>query len=51
MGVPLHKRLSPLEYFCFGFGSMVGVGWLVVLGDWLGRGGPAGAALETAIFW
>jgi basic amino acid/polyamine antiporter, APA family len=46
--VPLHRRLSPLEYFCFGFGSMVGVGWLVVLGDWLGRGGPAGAALAFA---
>lgn len=46
--MPLHKRLSPLEYFCFGFGSMVGVGWLVVLGDWLGRGGPAGAALAFA---
>jgi len=24
---------------------MVGVGWLVVMDDWLGRGGPAGAAL------
>lgn len=46
--MPLHRRLSPLEYFCFGFGSMVGVGWLVVLGDWLGRGGPAGAALAFA---
>jgi basic amino acid/polyamine antiporter, APA family len=44
----LHRRLSPLEFFCFGFGSMVGVGWLVVMGDWLGRGGPAGAALAFA---
>src|SRR2546421_12691753 len=24
---------------------MVGVGWLVVIDDWLGRGGPAGAML------
>src|SRR5262245_35382348 len=24
---------------------MVGVGWLVVMGDWLGRGGPVGAVL------
>jgi amino acid transporter len=44
----LHKSLSSLEYFAFGFGSMVGVGWLVVLGDWLGRGGPAGAILAFA---
>jgi len=39
----LHKTLSILEYFTFGFGSMVGVGWLVVMDDWLGRGGPGGA--------
>lgn len=41
----LHRTLSTLEYFTFGFGSMVGVGWLVVMDDWLGRGGPAGAML------
>jgi len=41
--------LSALDYFCFGFGSMVGVGWLVVMADWLGRGGPAGAASAFAV--
>ena len=41
----LHKTLTTLEYFTFGFGSMVGVGWLVVMDDWLGRGGPGGAML------
>ncbi|HXJ31178.1 MAG TPA: APC family permease [Gemmatimonadales bacterium] len=41
----LRRALSGLDYFSFGFGSMVGVGWLVVMGDWLGRGGPAGAVL------
>jgi APA family basic amino acid/polyamine antiporter len=41
----LHKSLSTVEYFTFGFGSMVGVGWLVLIDDWLGRGGPAGASL------
>lgn len=45
----LRRALSALDYFCFGFGSMVGVGWLVVMGDWLGRGGPAGAALAFAV--
>ena len=44
----LRRALSAFDYFCFGFGSMVGVGWLVVMGDWLGRGGPAGAALAFA---
>jgi basic amino acid/polyamine antiporter, APA family len=41
----LRRTLGALEYFTFGFGSMVGVGWLVIMDDWLGRGGPAGAML------
>jgi amino acid transporter len=41
----LRRSLGALEYFTFGFGSMVGVGWLVVIDDWLGRGGPGGAVL------
>lgn len=41
----LRPTLGALEYFTFGFGSMVGVGWLVIMDDWLGRGGPAGAML------
>ncbi len=45
----LHRTLTVVEYFTFGFGSMVGVGWLVIMDDWLGRGGPAGAALGFLI--
>ena len=41
----LRRTLGALEYFTFGFGSMVGVGWLVIMDDWLGRGGPGGAML------
>src|SRR5512144_300678 len=41
----LHRRLTLVEYFTFGFGTMVGVGWVVLMDDWLGRGGPAGAFL------
>lgn len=41
----LRRTLSTIEYFTFGFGTMIGVGWLVVIDDWLGRGGPAGAML------
>jgi amino acid permease len=43
--VPLRKGLSLTEFFTFGFGSMVGVGWVVLMDDWLGRGGPGGAFL------
>jgi basic amino acid/polyamine antiporter, APA family len=41
----LQHRLTTVEYFTFGFGSMVGVGWLVLMDDWLGRGGPAGTMI------
>ena len=41
----LSRTLSAVEYFTFGFGSMVGVGWVVLIDDWLSRGGPAGAVL------
>ena len=41
----LRQSLGALEYFTFGFGSMIGVGWLVIMDDWLARGGPGGAML------
>jgi amino acid transporter len=41
----LHGSLSTVEYFTFGFGTMIGVGWLVLMDDWLMRGGPAGGIL------
>lgn len=41
----LHHGLSTVEYFTFGFGTMIGVGWLVLMDDWLSRGGPAGGML------
>jgi amino acid transporter len=37
--------LRTTEYFTLAFGAMVGVGWLVVMDDWLARGGPGGAML------
>jgi amino acid transporter len=45
---PLRQTLSGIEYFTFGFGTMVGVGWLVLIDDWLARGGPAGAIIAFA---
>lgn len=41
----LRHTLTSLEYFAFGFGSMVGVGWVVLIDDWMGRGGPGGGIL------
>jgi amino acid transporter len=45
----LHGGLSAVEYFTFGFGTMIGVGWLVLMDDWLARGGPAGGMLGFAL--
>jgi len=45
----LARKLRVFDYFALGFGSMIGAGWLVVMDDWLGRGGPAGAMLAFAL--
>jgi len=45
----LARKLRLADYFALGFGTMVGVGWLVLMDDWLGRGGPLGAVLGFAI--
>jgi basic amino acid/polyamine antiporter, APA family len=41
----LARKLQVVDYFALAFGAMVGVGWLIVMDDWLGRGGPLGAVL------
>jgi amino acid transporter len=45
----LARKLSSVDYFTLGWGSMVGVGWLVVMDDWLLRGGALGALLGFVI--
>ena len=45
----LAHKLRITDYFTLAFGTMVGVGWLVLMDDWLGRGGPLGAALGFAL--
>src|SRR5881628_3305232 len=45
----LARKLRVVDYFTLGWGSMVGVGWLVVMDDWLSRGGPLGAILGFAL--
>jgi basic amino acid/polyamine antiporter, APA family len=45
----LARKLRLGHYFALAFGTMIGVGWLVLMNDWLGRGGPLGAMLAFAI--
>jgi len=45
----LARTLRTTEYFALAFGTMVGVGWLLVIDDWLTRGGPGGAMLGFLI--
>src|SRR5947209_18193322 len=41
----LARKLKLHDYFALAFGTMIGTGWLVLMDDWLGRGGPLGAVL------
>jgi amino acid transporter len=45
----LRRVMRGTEYFTLAFGSIVGVGWMVVLDGWLRRGGPGGAMLGFLI--
>jgi basic amino acid/polyamine antiporter, APA family len=45
----LARKLRVVDYFTLGWGTMVGVGWLVVMDDWLLRGGSLGAVLGFTI--
>jgi APA family basic amino acid/polyamine antiporter len=45
----LARKLRLTDYFSLGWGTMVGVGWLVVMDDWLLRGGSLGGVLGFAI--
>jgi basic amino acid/polyamine antiporter, APA family len=45
----LARKLGLRDYFALAFGTMIGVGWLVLMDDWLGRGGPFGAMLAFAL--
>ena len=41
----LARKLGLWNYFALGFGTMIGTGWVILMDDWLGRGGPLGAML------
>jgi amino acid transporter len=45
----LAKAMTFKNYLGLGIGAIIGVGWVVVAGDWLVRGGPLGAILGFVI--
>jgi len=45
----LARKLRITDFFTLGWGTMVGVGWLVIMDDWLLRGGPLGGVLGFVI--
>ena len=45
----LARKLRVVDYFALAWGTMVGVGWLVVMDDWLLRGGVLGGVFGFAI--
>jgi len=46
--VRFRRHIGRLGYFALAFGGIVGSGWVVVLGEWMGAAGPGGAALAFA---
>jgi amino acid transporter len=41
----LKKTLGGVQLFSMGFGSIVGVGWIVLMGFWFQQAGPGGTAV------
>ena len=41
----LQKSIGPVQFVAVGFGSIVGTGWVVLLGGWLLHAAPGGAIL------
>ena len=45
----LARAIGGSEFFALGFGTIIGVGWIIVLGDWLRQAGPLGAILAFSL--
>ena len=45
----LSRSISGPQFFAIAFGSVVGVGWIVVMGDAVNRAGPVGTALALGV--
>ena len=44
----LRKEIKTRHFFTFAFGAIIGIGWIMVLGEWLQLAGPLGAILGFA---
>lgn len=46
----LEKKLGALDLFTIGFGAIIGVGWIVMIGEWINLGGgPYATALAFLV--
>lgn len=45
----LRRDIRLHQFFTLAFGSIVGVGWIIVMGQWLSAGGSLGASLAFAV--
>ena len=41
----LQRSLRPFQFLTIGVGTMIGVGWAIVLSEWMSAAGPVGACL------
>jgi APA family basic amino acid/polyamine antiporter len=44
----LGKDIKARHFFSLAFGCIIGVGWIIILGEWLEQAGPLGAMLAFA---
>jgi APA family basic amino acid/polyamine antiporter len=44
----LGKEIKARHFFSLAFGCIIGVGWIIILGEWLEQAGPLGAMLAFA---
>jgi basic amino acid/polyamine antiporter, APA family len=47
--VSLARTLTPLQLFAIAFGSIVGIGWITLVGGWIAKAGPLGAIAGFAL--
>jgi len=45
----LAKGIKPHQLFSLGFGTIIGVGWMLVAGNWVLDAGPVGAAIAFVL--
>ena len=48
-GSKLQGKVGLVQFFNLAFGSIMGIAWLVMVGNWLGMAGPLGAIIGFAL--